>query len=88
MGDNKLHDNLHDWQETTTIWYRITGEEDSPLPDADATVQVYDSELEDVVFATAEVSEETGRVAWVDINLDQPLPSPAWWAQTAFPEDI
>lgn len=81
------HD-LHAWQETTTIWHRITGEAGAQLPDADATVQVYDSALEDVVFATAEVGEETGRVAWVDINLDQLLPSPAWWANIAFPEDI
>jgi hypothetical protein len=80
--------NSHDWQETTTIWHRITGEAGVQLPDTDATVQVYDSELEDVVFATAELNEETGRVAWVDINLDQPLPSPAWWAEIAFPEDI
>ena len=41
---------LQEWQETTTIWHRITDLPEQTIPDADITVQVYDSELEDVVF--------------------------------------
>jgi len=75
---------IQNWQETTQIWNRITNDEEQKLPDADEHVMVYDDDLDDVFFATVDHIDWT----WTDINSDEQLPNPTWWAHAAFPEDI
>lgn len=84
MSDN----NLHNWQETHTIWHRITGAADQQKPDADITVQVYDADLDDVVFATANFDGDGKLYSFLDMSLGEPLPHPTWWADIVFPADI
>lgn len=73
-------------QNSTMTWHRIT-DEAGQLPDASSTVLVYDEELDDVVQATIDWDEEDN-LYWLDQATDQRLPSPVWWADVPFPEDV
>ena len=86
---NKMADNTpRNWQETHTIWHRLTGAADQQVPDADITVQVYDADLDDVVLASAAFDEDGKLYSFLDMYLGEPLPHPTWWADLVFPEDI
>ncbi len=80
--------NLQNWQETHTIWHRITGAADQQVPDADITVQVYDADLDDIFLAAVDFREDGTPPLWSDVHSDQPLPRPTWWADIVFPADI
>ena len=83
-----MTENAPDWQETHTIWHRITGEPGALLPEADTVVMVYDDDLEDIFLGTVGVGGEVFSDRWFDVSTDEPLPKPTWWADMVFPEDL
>lgn len=70
------------WQETSSIWHRVTDDQNSEIPDVDTTVLVYDAELDDVVMAA--ISDDS-RIVFSDIFTDQELPKPTWWTHVPWP---
>lgn len=66
-------------------WREIKQGEPYDKPDADDEVMVYDTVLDDVVFASLDLDSDSEEV-WVDTQTDEQLVAPAWWAAKPYPE--